>query len=102
MFKTTIQNEISFLPPAYVVRREVMLSQVCVCSGGGGGGVGLPQSQVRMGFTIIHVHPDVEIEYFLEEYPNLASKAVARSHQIHLNATYEYEYHKHQLTKQKK
>ena len=27
------------LPPAYVVRREVMFSQVCVCSFGGGGGV---------------------------------------------------------------
>ena len=28
-----------FLPPAYVVRREVMFSHVCVCSTFGGGGV---------------------------------------------------------------
>ena len=28
----------TYLPPAYVVRREVMFSQVCVCSTFGGGG----------------------------------------------------------------
>ena len=26
--------------PAYVVRREIMFSQACVCSDGGGGGGG--------------------------------------------------------------
>ena len=35
---------IEFLPPAYVVRQEVMFSQVCVCSGRG-----VTPSQVRMG-----------------------------------------------------
>ena len=31
-------HSFKFLPPAYVVRREVMFSQVCVCSTFGGGG----------------------------------------------------------------
>ena len=38
-------SETCLLPPAYVVRREVVFSQACICPRGGGGGL-LPSSVI--------------------------------------------------------
>ena len=43
-FTLSILDFMGSLPPAYVVRQEVIFSRVCFCSGGGGGGTLVPGS----------------------------------------------------------
>ena len=54
------QKSLWFLPPTYVLRREVMISQASVCSGGGGGGIPSP-SHISTGPTsflgVPYLHP---------------------------------------------